>query len=113
MSDAVRILLGARDGLTEQEVAEAKDNLVRTAPLRYEQADSIAQQVGSNIACGVPLDFADSYLAQISATTADSATEAYRTYIGASGLLIVAVGEAGEISDSLAELGIGAVTVLD
>jgi zinc protease len=113
VSDAVRILLGARDGLTEQEVAEAKDNLVRTAPLRYEQADSIAQQVGSNIACGVPLDFADSYLAQISATTADSATEAYRTYIGASGLLIIAVGEAAEISDSLAELGIGTVTVLD
>ncbi|HEY3004712.1 MAG TPA: pitrilysin family protein, partial [Kribbellaceae bacterium] len=82
VADAVGILIGARDGLTEHEVAEAKDNLVRTAPLRYEQADSVAQQVGSNIACRVPLDFADIYLAQIAATTAETATAAYRTYVG-------------------------------
>jgi zinc protease len=110
---AVRIMLGARDGLTEQEVAEAKDNLVRTAPLRYEQADSIAQQVGSNIACGVPLDFADSYLAQIAATTAESASAAYRAYVGASGLLVVAVGEAGVITEELRGLDLGEVSVLD
>jgi zinc protease len=113
VADAVRILLEARDGLTEQEVAEARDNLIRTAPLRYEQADSIAQQVGSNIAAGVPLDFADTYLAQIAATTAESATEAYRTYVGASGLLIVAVGEAEEITDGLRALGLGEVAVTD
>ncbi len=107
VADAVRILLAARDGLNEQEVAEAKDNLIRTAPLRYEQADSIAQQVGSNIAAGVPLDFADHYLAQIDATTHVSATEAYRTYVGASGLLIVAVGEAADITDGLRNLGLG------
>jgi zinc protease len=113
VADAVRILLAARDGLTEQEVAEAKDNLIRTAPLRYEQADSIAQQVGSNIAAGVPLDFADHYLAQIDATTHVSATEAYRTYVGASGLLIVAVGEAADITDGLRNLGLGEVAVTD
>lgn len=61
----------------------------------------------------MPLDFADSYLAQIAATTADSATEAYRTYVGASGLLVVAVGEASEITEGLRELGIGEVTVVE
>ncbi len=113
VGEAVRILLGARDGLTDQEVAEAKDNLIRTAPLRYEQADSIAQQVGSNIACGVPLDFADSYLAQIAATTAGSATEAYRSYVGANGLLVIAVGEASEITEGLRGLDIGEIQVQD
>lgn len=113
VADAVQILLGARDGLTEQEVAEAKDNLIRTAPLRYEQADSIAQQVGSNIACGVPLDFADSYLAQIAASTAESSTAAYREYVGASGLLVIAVGEAPAITEELRALGLGEVSVLD
>ena len=112
VGDAVRILLAARDGLTDREVAEAKDNLIRTAPLRYEQAESVAQQVGSNIAAGVPLGFADTYLAQIADTTAESATEAYRRYVGANGLLVVAVGEEPEIAGQLRELGLGDVTVL-
>ncbi|TWD74907.1 putative Zn-dependent peptidase [Kribbella amoyensis] len=105
VSEALRILLAARDGLTEREVGESKDNLIRTAPLRYEQADSIAQQVGSNIAAGVPLDFADTYLAQIAATTAATATEAYRRYVGTDGLLVVVVGEAKDVRGQLAELG--------
>jgi zinc protease len=113
VGDAVRILLAARDGLTDREVAEAKDNLIRTAPLRYEQAESVAQQVGSNIAAGMPLDFADTYLAQIATTTAESATEAFRRYVGVNGLLVVAVGEEPEITGQLRELGIGDVTVLD
>jgi zinc protease len=113
VDEAVRILLAARDGLTDHEVGEAKENLVRTAPLRYEQADSVAQQVGSNIAAGVPIDFADQYLAQIAATTADSATEAYRRYIGAAGLLVVVVGERPAVQDRLATLGLGDVTVVD
>lgn len=113
VDDAVRILLEARDGLTDREVAEARENLIRTAPLRYEQADSIAQQVGSNIAAGVPLDFADTYLAQIAATTAESATEAYRKYVGTSGLLIVVVGDEPAITGQLTGLALGDVTVVE
>ena len=105
IDEALKILRGARDGLTDREVSEAKDNLIRTAPLRYEQADSIAQQVGSNIAAGVPLDFADTYLAQIAATTAESATEAYRQYVGTNGLLVVVVGEAKDVRGQLEGLG--------
>jgi zinc protease len=112
IGDALKILLGARDGLTAQEVQDAQDSLIRTAPLRYEQADSIAQQVGSNIAAGVPLDFADTYLAQIAATTAESATEAYRRYVGTNGLLVVVVGEAKEVRSQLTGLGIGDITEL-
>lgn len=112
IADALRILRAARDGLTEREVSEAQDNLIRTAPLRYEQAESIAQQVGSNIAAGVPLDFADTYLAQIAAATAESATEAYRRYVGTNGLLVVVVGEAKDVRDQLAELEIGDITEL-
>jgi zinc protease len=112
IGDALKILLDARDGLTAQEVQDAQDSLIRTAPLRYEQADSIAQQVGSNIAAGVPLDFADTYLAQIAATTAESATEAYRRYVGTNGLLVVVVGEAKEVRSQLAALGIGDITEL-
>jgi predicted Zn-dependent peptidase len=113
VADAVKILRAARDGLTEREVAEAQDSLIRTAPLRYEQAESIAQQVGSNLAAGVPLDFADTYLAQIAATTAESATEAYRRYVGANGLLVVVVGEAEAVRDQLTGLGLGEVSALD
>jgi zinc protease len=105
IDEALKILRGARDGMTDREVSEAKDNLIRTAPLRYEQADSIAQQVGSNIAAGVPLGFADTYLAQIAATTAESATEAYRGYVGTSGLLVVVVGEAKDVRGQLEGLG--------
>jgi predicted Zn-dependent peptidase len=110
IGDALRILREARDGLTEQEVREAQDSLIRTAPLRYEQADSIAQQVGSNIAAGVPLDFADTYLEQIAATTAETATEAYRRYVGANGLLVVVVGETKDVRGQLAGLGIDDIT---
>jgi predicted Zn-dependent peptidase len=53
----------------------------------------------------VPVDFADAYLAQIAATTAESATEAYRRYVGANGLLVIVVGEAKEVRGQLAELG--------
>jgi zinc protease len=113
VDEAVKILLAARDGLTDTEVGEARENLIRTAPLRYEQADSIAQQVGSNIAAGVPIDFANTYLAQIAATTPDSATEAYRHYVGTSGLLVVVVGEQPAVQDRLASLGLGDVTVVD
>jgi zinc protease len=110
--EAVQILQTARDGLTEREVSESQDNLIRTAPLRYEQAESIAQQVGSNIAAGVPLDFADTYLAQIAAATPESATEAYRQYVGANGLLVVVVGEAQAVRGQLTGLGLGDVIEL-
>jgi zinc protease len=112
IGDALRILREARDGLTDREVQEAQDSLIRTAPLRYEQADSIAQQVGSNIAAGVPLDFADTYLAQIAATTAETATEAYRRYVGANGLLVVVVGETKDVRGQLDSLGIDNITEL-
>jgi predicted Zn-dependent peptidase len=107
IGDALRILREARDGLTEQEVQEAKDSLIRTAPLRYEQADSVAQQVGSNIANGVPVDFADTYLDQIAATTAAEATEAYRRYVGTDGLLVVVVGESKDVRPQLEGLDLG------
>jgi zinc protease len=107
IADALRILREARDGLTEQEVQEAKDSLIRTAPLRYEQADSVAQQVGSNIANGVPIDFADTYLTNIAATTAAEATDAYRRYVGTDGLLVVVVGEAKDVRPQLAGLDLG------
>jgi len=83
------------------------NSLIRTAPLRYEQADSVAQQVGSNIANGVPIDFADTYLTQIAATTAAEATEAYRRYVGTDGLLVVVVGEAKEVRPQLTGLDLG------
>jgi predicted Zn-dependent peptidase len=110
--EAIQILQTARDGLTAREVSEAQDSLIRTAPLRYEQAESIAQQVGSNIAAGVPLDFADTYLAQIAAATPESATEAYRQYVGANGLLVVVVGEAQAVRGQLTGLGLGDVIEL-
>ncbi|GAA1663906.1 pitrilysin family protein [Kribbella yunnanensis] len=107
IGDALRILRDARDGLTEQEVQEAKDSLTLTAPLRYEQADSIIQQVASNIANGVPIDFADTYMQRIAATTAEQATAAYREYVGTNGLLVVVVGEAKDVRPQLTELGLG------
>ncbi len=106
IGDALRILREARNGLTDRRSRRRKDSLIRTAPLRYEQADSIAQQVGSNIAVGVPIDFADTYLARIAATTAESATAAYRRYVGTNGLLVVVVGEAKDVRPQLTELGL-------
>ena len=101
IGDALRILREARDGLTEQEVQEAQDSLIRTAPLRYEQADSDRPAGRQQHRVGVPLDFADTYLPKSPPPPPPTATDAYRRYVGTNGLLVVVVGEAKDVRPQL------------
>ena len=81
-SDALRLLLdvldGGRDGFTSDEVDQAAQFLVLTAPSRYATADTIADEAASLSYDGLDTEFTSRNLGEVARMDADRAGAAYR-----------------------------------
>ena len=80
-SDALRLLLdvldGGRDGFTSDEVDQAAQFLVLTAPSRYATADTIADEAASLSYDGLDTEFTSRNLGEVARMDADRARAAY------------------------------------
>lgn len=76
-SDALRLLLdvldGGRDGFTSDEVDQAAQFLVLTAPSRYATADTIADEAASLSYDGLDTEFTSRNLGEVARMDADRA----------------------------------------
>ena len=113
--DALRLLLdvldGGRDGFTSDEVDQAAQFLVLTAPSRYATADTIADEAASLSYDGLDTEFTSRNLGEVARMDADRAGAAYREFVDGRWTVVLVGDGAGFVADVRA-LGRGDVTVV-
>ena len=117
-ADAVRELVGVvratlADGLEDHEVAQARDNLVRKFPVRYDGPGAVAGALVRRVHNGLDDDERDRRLAELRGVDTDQANAALREALGADRLAITVAGDADAVRDELAALDLGQVTDVD
>jgi predicted Zn-dependent peptidase len=110
MQNVLRVL--AADGLTDAERDLAVQNLVLVAPLRYETAAAVAGTLADQVEQHLPDDYQRQLYKRLAATGTDAATEAVVAAFPPERLVTVLVGDAAQISEPVAALGIGDVSVV-
>lgn len=81
-----------RQGPTEGELAAAKDNLVKGFPLRMDDNGKILALVSMIGYYGLPLDYLDTWTAQVEAVTVGAVCRAFREKLSSESLTTVIVG---------------------
>jgi predicted Zn-dependent peptidase len=89
----------------EAELNDAKRGIIARFALSLENPQQMLGYYVQNWLYGLPADYWDTYPAKISAVTAAQAQAAAAKYLDASKLQIVAVGDAGKITDALKKKG--------
>lgn len=117
-ADAVRELVGVlratlADGLDDGEVAQARDNLVRKFPVRYDGPGAVAGALVRRVHNGLDDDERDRRLAELRSVDTDQANAALREALGADRLAITVAGDADAVRDELAALDLGTVVDVD
>jgi predicted Zn-dependent peptidase len=102
----------AAGGLTDAERDLAVQNLVLVAPLRYETAAAVAGTLADQVEQHLPDDYQAQLYKRLAATSTAAATEAVVAAFPADALVTVLVGDAAQISEPVAALGIGDVQVV-
>lgn len=113
-ADAVRecleVIGGALDeGLRDDEVAQARDNLVRRYPVTFDANSTIAAAVAERWTHQLPDDHHDRRLEQLQDVTTASANAALRRNLRLDDLTVAVAGDAVLVEASLVALGRGAV----
>jgi predicted Zn-dependent peptidase len=102
----------ATDGLTDAERGLAVQNLVLVAPLRYETAAAVAGTLADQVEQHLPDNYQGELYKRLAATSTAAATVAVVDAFPADRLVTVLVGDAAQIADPVAALGIGEVRVV-
>jgi predicted Zn-dependent peptidase len=102
----------AAGGLTDGERDAAVQNLVGVAPLRYETAASVASTLADQVEQHLPDDYQARQYERLAQTDTAAATAAVVAGFPPGRLVTILVGDAAQITEPAAALGIGPVTVV-
>jgi zinc protease len=95
--------------LTADELALAKDSLVRSLPAQFETSSSVTASTANIYIYDLGLDYYTKLPGRMSAVTADEVKAAAEKYVIPEKLLIVAVGDRARIAPELQKLNLGPV----
>ena len=110
MSELVEVLrVALAEGLEDDEVAQARDNLVRRFAVRYDGTGAVSHALVRRAHRELPDDERDTHLADLGMVRTDDATSALRDALDLDEAVVVVAGAADEVTDQLEELGIGPV----
>jgi zinc protease len=82
-----------RDGVTDTQLKEAKDNILGSFPLSTASNSSILAYLASMGFYNLPLDYLDSFNERINKVTAAQIKNAFRQHINPNKMLTVTVGQ--------------------
>jgi zinc protease len=99
--------------VTPSELSLAISYLDGVFPIRFETTRAIASALASQAIYGLPADYYDTYREHIRAVTAADIQRVAQLHLDPARLQVVAVGDPSAISQPLADLGVGAVSVID
>ncbi|XYI00228.1 M16 family metallopeptidase [Sorangium sp. So ce1128] len=100
-----------REPVTLEELADAKANLIRQLPARFETAGATASTVASLAVYDLPLDEFGTRPARIQRITPEDVQRVAQKYLAPEQLRVVLVGDAGAVGEQLSALQLGPVTV--
>jgi zinc protease len=95
--------------LTAEELALAKDSLVRSLPAQFETSSSVTGSTANIYIYDLGLDYYTKLGARLSAVTADDVKSAAEKYVVPEKLIVIAVGDRARIAGELQKLNLGAV----
>jgi zinc protease len=95
--------------LTDVELRQAKDSIIRSLPGEFESASGVNQQFADLWLFGLPLDYYAKMPAQIEAVTSADTQAAADKHIQPDHLLVIAVGDKSKIESGLKDLKLGPV----
>ncbi|HEX2384952.1 MAG TPA: pitrilysin family protein, partial [Candidatus Binatia bacterium] len=95
--------------MTADELAMAKDSIVRALPSDFETSSGTAGSLANLYVYDLGLDYYTKLPSQVSAVTADAALAAARKYLVPDRMIIVAVGDRAKIEPGLRKLNLGNV----
>jgi zinc protease len=97
--------------LTPDELALAKDSLVRSLPSDFQTGARVTASTAGIYIYDLGLDYFSKYPSKLSAVTAEQAKAASEKYLVPDRLIVVAVGDRAKIGAPLQKLNLGAVEV--
>ena len=95
--------------LTDAELRQAKDSIIRKLPGSFESDDSVNGQLANLWLFGLPIDYYTGLPKQIEGVTSADAQAAAAKYIHPENLLVIAVGDKAKIESGLKDLKLGPV----
>lgn len=98
--------------LTEQELLDSKNNLIKGYPQNFETFGALAGQLNAIFLQDLPLSEWSDYVPRVSGVTVSEATRLAQTYIRPDAQVIVVVGDRQKIEEPLRALGVGDVVVV-
>jgi zinc protease len=112
VEEVFREIRGVRDApLSADELALAKDSLVRSLPSQFETSSRVTSSTAETFVYGLGLDYYAKIQARLSAVSADDARTAAERVLIPDRMLVVAVGDLSRIRGPLETLNLGAVEV--
>jgi zinc protease len=97
--------------ISAEELSLARDYLEGVFPIRYETTSAIASALATMAIYDLPLDYYDSYRANIHNVSDDAVLEAAKSHLHPELLQTVVVGDAGVVRSSLVDPNLGEVTI--
>jgi zinc protease len=97
--------------MTPDELAMAKDSLVRSLPSDFQTSADVTASTSNIYVFDLGLDYFDKYPGRLSAVTIDQAKAAAGKYLAPEKLIVIAVGDRAKIQPGLQKLSLGAVEV--
>ena len=108
VAESLQVLRTAvADGLTDDEVTQARDNLVRRYPVRYDGAGAVAGALVQRVVHGLPDGERDQRLEELRAVDTAAASAALVEALPLDQLLVCVAGEGQAITEGLSGLGLG------
>jgi len=117
-ADALKEMIGQLDRIREaapeeSELREVRDYLVGVFPLRFETTGGVAMAIEPVAVYGLPDDYWQTYRQHLEAVQADDLLSAARDLLMPDQLLMLAVGDASQISASLEATDLGPMEVTE
>jgi len=100
-----------KEAVSTQDLADAKANLVRQLPARFETAGETAGTLASLAIQGLPLDELATRPSRISRITAEDVKRVAEKYLRPDQMRVIVVGDAAVVEKELAALDLGGVEV--
>jgi zinc protease len=94
--------------MTAEELAMAKDSLVRSLPSDFQTSSNVTASTANIYVFDLGLDYFSKYPARLSAVTIEQAKAAAEKYLVPEKMVVVAVGDRAKIQPTLLKLNLGA-----
>lgn len=101
------------EGVSEDEVANARDYLVGIMPLQMQTTDQLAGALADLVTFDLPADYFRRYRERIAAVTAEDVRRVAHAHLRPSELAIVVVGDVGAVQEGLRALERGPLQTLN